>query len=493
PRAFELYRNMKSAITAIRRAHDGDELIKDIHGLTTLLFGDDEFSSSNPADRDVYSFMFSELAQITKAIRQTGIEIRDLFSVFMGEVENLSYVEQEKRTGIRVYSYGQDALINVPWHFVVGLNESNSLVQKKCLDFLEDHEVRTRESYDVTDNMLLYYTSSGDNVWISGSEVSYSGAQSTPTFFILNNAVKEMRSPSFSFYFEKADERSLETAEKTFMGEIGNDYAVAGNGPVIDLSGVRLSYTSISNYARCPYRTYLQSDLTKDIPDDFEPSKQDDKKIGSFLHEVVQAFMELHFGQVLSLENLEQYYAELEDQMDKALEKSRDFDDLTKICIKGKYMEALRSILDIMLKPSKKTGFIGPFMPLRNEYLLDSDSSFTGRVDTIIQDTSGNIFLLDYKKGGGDATYQLVLYKRLYDKRPPYGDSVRACYFYSMRDSKFKGIQDAKWQAQEEKLDQDIESLKTGYSSGDWKATPSKKSCERCEERSICRRRFNLQ
>ncbi|MBQ5391170.1 MAG: PD-(D/E)XK nuclease family protein, partial [Spirochaetales bacterium] len=196
---------------------------------------------------------------------------------------------------------------------------------------------------------------------------------------------------------------------------------------------------------------------------------------------------------VLSQDHLEQYYVELEDQMDKALEKSRDFDDLTKLCIKGKYMKALRSILDIMLKPSKKTGAIGPFMPLKNEYLLDSDSSFTGRVDTIIRDTSGNIFLLDYKKGGGDATYQLVLYKRLYDKRPPYGDSVRACYFYSMRDSQFKGIQDAKWQAQEEKLDHDIESLRTGYSAGDWKATPSKKSCERCEERSICRRRFNLQ
>ena len=48
-------------------------------------------------------------------------------------------------------------------------------------------------------------------------------------------------------------------------------------------------------------------------------------------------------------------------------------------------------------------------------------------------------------------------------------------------------------QAQEEKLDHDIESLRTGYSAGDWKATPSKDSCERCEERSICRRRFNLQ
>ena len=179
--------------------------------------------------------------------------------------------------------------------------------------------------------------------------------------------------------------------------------------------------------------------------------------------------------------------------MDRELAKSRDFDDLTKMCIRGRYMDALKSVLEILLVPSRKTGFIGPFKPLMNEYSLESDNSFTGSIDTVIQDMNGNIYLLDYKKGSGDATYQLVLYKRLYDKRPPYGDSVKDCYFYSMGESKFKGISDKKWQEQEEKLDHDIESLRTGYTIGDWKATPSKKSCERCEERSICRRRFNLQ
>ena len=493
-RAFELYKNMKSALTAIRVAKDGDDLIKDIHGLTTLLFGNDEFSNSDPKDRDVYSFMFSELSQITKAVKETGLKISNLFSVFMSEVENLSYVEQDKGAGIRVYAYGQDHLINVPWHFVIGLNESNSIAQKKYLSFLEDHEVISRESYDVTDNMIMYYTSSGENVWISGSEVSYSGAQSTPTFFILNDAVKEIKAPEFRDYpVEKADLESRETAQKTFLGNRGANYAVNGTGPVKDTSNIRLSYTSISNYARCPYRAYLQSDLTKDVPRNFEPAKQDDLKIGSFLHGVIQAFMETHFNEPLTKERLDEYHAQLEDVMDRELAKSRDFDDLTKMCIKGRYMDALKSVLDILLKPSTKTGFIGSFIPLANEFSLESDSSFTGFIDTIIQDTDGNIYLLDYKKGGGDATYQLVLYKRLYDKKPPYGDSVKDCYFYSMRDTRFKGIQSTKWKEQEEKLDHDIESLRTGYAAGDWKATPSKESCERCEERSICRRRFNLQ
>ena len=494
-RAFGLYRDFKSAMTAIRRADDGDELIRDIHGLTTLLFGDGEFSSTDPRDRDVYSFMFSELAGISSVLKQTGLVMKDMFSVFMNEVEHLSYVEQEKKNGIRVYAYGQDYLMDVPWHFVFGLNEANSLVQKKALQFLEDHEVdRGRDTYDVTDRVLACYTSSGDNVWISGSAVSFSGAQSTPPFFILNDSVDEIPGPGTEELSERADAVSLDAARSTFMGEKGPDLAVSGSGPAADISKIRLSYTSISNYARCPYRAFLEFDLSR-TPKDFEPSRQDDLKIGSFLHGVIQSFMELHFGQTLTEQHLDEYHEEIEGIMRSRLEAARDFDDVTKQCIYGNYLDPVKSVLTGLLVRGKKagTGYVGPFVPLRNEYPLDGDPAFTGSVDTIIRDTSGDLYFLDYKKGGGDATYQLVLYRRLYSLKPEFGDDVNDCFFYSMRDSRFKGLAPAKWAEQEQKLDHDIDALRAGYSAGDWKATPSKEACARCEDRGICRRRFNLQ
>lgn len=493
-RAFALYRNLKSAMTAIRRADDGDDLIRDIHGLTTLLFGDGEFGSSDPQDRDVYSFMFSELAGIGSVIKQTGLAMKDMFSVFMNEVENLSYVEQEKKDGIKVYAYGQDHLMDVPWHFVFGLNEANSIVQKKALSFLEDHEVRNRDSYDVTDRVFSYYAASGDHVWISGSARSFSGAQSTPSFFILSDAVDEISAPDNGDVFEKADAVSLDAARSTFMGAHGADIAVSGNGPVRDVSSVKLSYTSISNYARCPYRAFLELDLAK-TPKDFEPSGQDDQKIGSFLHGVVQSFMESHLGQTLTEEHLGEYYGELEELMVRHLKSSREFDEVTKQCIYGNYMESLKAVLSGLLVPGKKarTGFVGPFTPLKNEYPLDGDPAFTGSVDTIIRDASGDLYFLDYKKGGADPTYQLVLYKRLYALKPDLGDDVGDCFFYSMKDSRFRGFSPAKWDEQEQKLDHDIDTLRSGYSSGDWKATPGKDTCSRCEDRVICRRRFNLQ
>ena len=124
---------------------------------------------------------------------------------------------------------------------------------------------------------------------------------------------------------------------------------------------------------------------------------------------------------------------------------------------------------------------------------LESDPLFTGRVDTLIEDERGNVFLLDYKKGSGDATYQLVLYKRLYEKNPEHMKDVSGCWFYSMKDSVFKGLDPVRWQEMESALDEDTDRAVKGYTAGEWKATPSEDSCSQCSERVICRRRYNLQ
>ncbi|MCQ2413088.1 MAG: hypothetical protein MJ057_09080, partial [Sphaerochaetaceae bacterium] len=70
--ALSLYKDLKSALGAIRSAHDGDEIIKDIHGLTARLLGNDEFDQGNEQDRDVYSFIFSELGSINRTLKESG-------------------------------------------------------------------------------------------------------------------------------------------------------------------------------------------------------------------------------------------------------------------------------------------------------------------------------------------------------------------------------------------------------------------------------------
>ncbi len=489
------YRNLKNALGAIRHADDGDEIIKDLHGLTFLLMGEDEFSSSDPMDRDVYSFIFSELASINRTLKEGGLRMSGIFSVFMAEVENLSYVIQEKRQGIRVYTYGQDQLINVPYHFIFGLNDGNCSRHKGTLDFLEEHEVSSRVTYDVTDSMLAYYQCSGDHVHLSGSETSYDGAQSAPTYFITRGLVRRSNY-EFRSVTEKADMISLGQTMMTQFADKGKDYAVESSDKAIDINSVRLSYTAIDRYSKCPYRAYLEMEMMteKNAPENFEPARQDDRAIGSFLHDVIQTFMKRHFNEVLDPERVDAYRAEVSELLENAIAEDHVFDQYTKNSLRGRYLESLQAVVSIMLEsPSRRKGTIGPFMPLSNEFKLTSDPRFTGYIDSVVQSEGGDIYLLDYKKGSGDATYQLVLYKRLYDLDPPYGSSVKDCFFYSLRDGAFKGLDPAKWAEQELRLDEDIGRIEAGYSSGNWVATPSRKACDKCPERVLCRRRFNLQ
>lgn len=491
---LELYRNLKSSLSAIRRAKDGDALIRDIHGITAFLFGNGEFSDADPADRNVYSFVISCLSEISKTLKECSLSIGNLFSVFMADVEKLSYVAQEKKTGIRVYEYGQDYLLDVPYHFLVGLNDSNAVVSQTALGFLEDHEVnRTLEQqYDVTAELLSYYQSMSPHAWISGSETSYSGSQSSPTCFVKQDAVIGSEPSELSAFFEKADRISLDQAEQTCLSAKGPDLATDSLGEGIEPDNAMLSYTSISGYVRCPYSEYLRKRLMVNAPDAFEPSKQDDMEIGSFLHKVIQTFMENHFNEFLDVSLLDTYRKEIESLLDKMLAEDRVFDSYTKASIRSRYLESLQTVPAILLGAESGRGAIGPFRPITNELKLDHNPAFIGFIDTVIEDENGQVYLLDYKKGAGNATYQLVLYKRLFEEENP-GKNVKDCFFYSMKDGSFKGFDGEDWKAQENQLDNDIELTRTGFKAGNWIATPSKEACQGCRERVVCRRRFNLQ
>ena len=491
---LELYRTIKGALLSIRSSSDEQKLSKSLHTLTAHLFGTDEFNNSPSEDRDVYSFILSALSDLGKTLRNVSLDMDDMFSVFMDELEHLSYVPQDNKSGIRVYSYAQDPLLHVPYHFVIGLNDVNSQVRERYLGFLEDHEV-VSDSFDVTQRLFEYYGQSGDKVFISGSKETFEGSAGAPTYFILNDSVKQAEVAD-SPVFEKADALSLRHAAETSFAPAGTDLATGGSGFERDPDSKALSFSTIDSYAKCPYMTFVEIDLLKDCPDQFEPARQDDREIGSFLHKVIQAFMNAHLGKLVVPQDLDEYHSELETIMNSLLEKESVFDPYMKMSIRGNYLEPLKNVLNILLLPpynSKAKGYVGAFTPLRNEYRLNKNPSFIGYIDTIIMDNDGQIHLLDYKKGSGSPTYQLVLYKRLYDENPEFGENVGQCLFYSMGSSSFKSFTPDVWEQQSIKLDEDVENLRAGFREGRWTARPSKETCQFCEDRSICRRRFNLQ
>lgn len=492
---LEFYKSLKAALVALRRSSDAGDLVRNLHVITTLLFTSDEFNNSPQQDSDVYSFILSELSDLGRTLSSLSLKMDDIFSVFMDQIRRLSYVPQDKKAGIKVYRYGQDPLLYVPYHFVIGVSDANSQTKESDLDFLADHEVASRNTYDVTQKLFEYYASSGDSVFVSGSEASYEGSSSAPTYFILNDAVIEKdadRQP----VFEKSDALSLTYALNTSLAASGENLAKGGSGFERDPDAKPLSYSSISDYVKCPYMSFVEEDLIKGAPKHFEPSQQDDIEIGSFLHSVIQGFMNLHLGEFLYPEYLDEYHSQLEKTMDRILEQNMVFDPYMKASIRGNYLDSLKKVLDLLLIPPKNAktkGYIGPFKPLKNEHELNNNHSYIGFIDTVIMDKSGRIHLLDYKKGDVNPTYQLILYRRLYEEDPRFGTNVGECLFYSMEKTAFRGLDPDEWNEKSQKLDEDIQRLRDGYSSGKWNATPGKDACQRCHDRSICRRRFNLQ
>ena len=169
--------------------------------------------------------------------------------------------------------------------------------------------------------------------------------------------------------------------------------------------------------------------------------------------------MQAHMGSFVVPQNIDQYHDEIESILDRMLEENHVFDPYMKKSIRGYYIDSLKKALDIMLIPPDgkkgKLGYVGAFKPLRNEYKLGKNPSFIGYIDTIIIDLEGRIHLLDYKKGDVNSSYQLVLYRRLYDENPQFGADVGECLFYIMGNSAFKGLDDKKWEQQSLKLDEE--------------------------------------
>ena len=493
---LDFYKRLKGNLNALRKAQKWEKLSVDLHVLTSFLFGPEEFNEGPDEDRDVYAFILSELSSLGRTLSEISLVMDDMFSIFMDTLENLSYVPQDARTGIRVYRYGQDPLLFVPYHFVIGLNDANARIVESDLDFLQDHEVVSRKTYDVSQKMLDYYSISGEHVSFSGSAESFDGSAASPTQFVLAGLVEHVH-PEFEDVIEKADIESLNMAVQTAFSPKGEDVSRGAPAFARDPDSTRLSYSTINSYAKCPYVTLLEKYFLAGAPDHFEPADQDDREIGSFLHNVIQAFMQAHMGSFVVPQDIDQYHDEIESILDRMLEENHVFDPYMKKSIRGYYIDSLKKALDIMLIPPDgkkgKLGYVGAFKPLRNEYKLGKNPSFIGYIDTIIMDLEGRIHLLDYKKGDVNSSYQLVLYRRLYDENPQFGADVGECLFYIMGNSAFKGLDDKKWEQQSLKLDEDLEKIRDGYSKGLWGATPSKNSCKMCKERSVCRRRFNLQ
>ncbi len=475
----EHYSKIKSLVLKASAAKDGFALQLALHLIGEYLFGKEEFRG-NAENRDIYAFIMKTLMDFSIALKETDLEVKSLFSLFISELDRKSYVKQEKEEGIKVYTYGQDYLLKVPYHYLFAANDENTSKIDRELPFLEDYEVSERLDLDVSDALLTYYSQAGDETWISGSVNTYAGASSVPSLFLKQGLVERSScslSQSISLRDKQAFEKAAALAFAVSKDKLDKPYP----------RDIKLSYSSISKYINCPFSAALDHLWhldDKHTPVAFVPAGIDHLKIGSFLHSVVETFMERFKTEIMKEELREEYKEELSRIFKEQLAASHDADDYTKLYLTSIYLPAMLSFVDKTLEKLPGLQVVSI-----EEQLDDSLAGVpcTGFIDTVAR-SDGSLVLIDYKKGNADKnakTYQLILYRELYSLLH---EEAEKLLYFSFQSGDYKVSEDN--EEATEKLYSDIHTTEEGYRNGIWDMTDIRKNCDNCDKKLICRRRF---
>lgn len=475
---LKLYRVIKKGV---KRIFESNNMVQNIHILLSQVLEDGEFENCDEEVRNSYAFALKELNSFEATLNDLALDIKDPFTSFISTMDSISYISSEKRSGIRVYSYNQDYLLCVPYHFVIALDDDRAKVTDCDLSFLEDHEVYKRRSYDVTIPLLKYYSSTSENVYLSSSSDTYTGSANAPMYFCQEKLVKKCD-------VVEDDELSYAIKESLIKGNdrafYSGDSDIRGGGKTY-LDKIKVSYSTLKDYTMCPYITYLKKiiGLEYNNVSKFEPDNMDSLEIGIFLHSIVERFLCNHKNETLYANRSLSFQRELTDIFYEKLSSS-PFDIYSRSFINVMYFNGVVSFCD---KLFEKFGDGLVVKGVEEKFSKsDGDVAFEGRIDIHLEKKSEGI-VIDLKSGGTkkyQGTYQLPFYQLIWNSVND--DKIKYVSYYSFSESSFGDPEKS------EELERDIDNFITKAKAGEFNTTVNE-DCGSCSFRGICRRRFTIQ
>jgi CRISPR/Cas system-associated exonuclease Cas4 (RecB family) len=404
-----------------------------------------------------------------------------LFSLFVDILKDKTYRPNTGKDNINVYKYPVSAGLAVKYHFVLGLTESNSKVLLNPYPCLPLDKAKTLEEVKALEDLVigLYsQTMDGGSTWISSVEEGFSGADVIPTIFLKDGRkenVRTVQEDSYSTEVSVWEGKEIEKLSLTKMQkagfekayETGLNYDKSASFALVPLP-FTLSVSRVKEFEACPYKGYASCKLKLDNLD-FEPNMDDAAQIGDLLHKAFQGA--LLSANPRSIEAIKEN--DLLVQFEKVLndyEKTPNATDKVHIAhIRNKYTKLLPLILDCVEeevsaqedKPTdKKTQIELGLMTCVDKKPVEHCSpdliaeetdekdiiNFTGRMDCLLQDSNGDLAVIDLKKNaknhhGGKldkVNLQVAIYAKMLQKE--YGRLPKIGGFYSFDEGKFKFV-----------------------------------------------------
>jgi RecB family exonuclease len=551
------YRRFKQVLITLMEAKTVAEIrsilfaFQDDHFIRTRwnTIADEAEPSSEGAQ--VFSFCLGQLDGLGQAMAAgTFSAVKNLFAVYLQILQGSRYVQKDRISGIPVYPYGLSAGILPRHHFIVGCNHeaSEQVVNDVSMipDSLWDQSLVLQR--DVSAAFLSCYLGSGEDVSISmGRSTFNTTVVLPPSYFIEQDAVQDfdgsqanrLQSHDCIPNEEKAwahglspasrvhasQKRWFLQAEQTLFGPKGLDFArnpapPEVQGRLLRKDGLlRISATSLDSYSSCPMQ--WASRYLFDIEDeDFTVEPIDHRFIGMLLHDILSSFFQeitTRFG-FFSEERLLEYHEILRTIMHERFSRLRSAPDAPSLTsqthMQDLYGRLLPKIIEAERKNFNDTISTGFEVALSRTY-PGKGYQLEGRIDRILshgRDSSNaeGLGIVDYKKSHRESkkaydqprtanpSMQLPLYARLLmDQDGGVPVKVETASFYNIAKGSYQNI----WKSGDEArlaelllvLEEKLDAMAEGLESGDFRATPSAKTCSACGYRQICRRRYSIQ
>ncbi|MGD1821445.1 MAG: PD-(D/E)XK nuclease family protein [Pleomorphochaeta sp.] len=551
PNLREYYWKFKNIIIKINTVETISELQKSLHILESLIFVENVGWKDSSGEKS-YSFAIDKLDKLREAMQICKIaKSKQLFKIFNRLIEKENYVEQGKRDGIRIYEYPLSASIDIPYHFIVDINSKNCEVIDKPLFLLppsiDDQDLREEE--DLTSNVIKDYCfNSGLSIFLF-SNSTYDGAQIAPSLFMekdriqksnlqfnnkpyideidlwnTNNKKKDLKLTAFqSEAFEKASINVLDFNDNGYvnnnMENDVNEYLLDRIKSKDNYKMLNFSSTSINLFKKCPY-AYAIKYLFKVQKNEYDVIQYDALEIGTRIHKIFE-----NFFRKIKEEDGQFYSSKYNEYLSLLLDiQEAEFKDYfmsknsppfsTQIYIKDRFKNLARDFLNVEIKvfdTFRSTDMEKKYESIE-EIKINGKSYFyslNGKIDRVINQNNGDYAIVDYKSGHTPISaswhkkaydeapeelpdYQFPCYKKLLAKD---NKNVSIASYYSVTSAKYCDMWNLNKPDNLEIIDTIFDKVMTDIITqildGNYKATPSKETCQHCDYRQVCRKRYS--
>ena len=472
-------------------------------------------------------FCLDAMQQLKSAMRVVICFYPNIFSLLLSHLETKTYVKQEREMGISVYGWPQVAPLIGEHCFILGLDQESSVCQDAPLSFLPEYvDSSFRKGIDTTLANLKVACLGPASVHLSCHKRSYEGESLPPAYFFEQDALKDgtvdlsldpyqeelllyagKQTPSVKAtrsqqqWFSRAlstslslrsDDAARHPVQRALVGRLykeeeGENYLF-------------LSPTKLDLFLRCPYAFQCRHLLGLEDKN-YDVQALDHRQIGNLLHEVYQRF----FSEIVLFDpaKIPEYEKQLLAHFDQCLVDYFSHTGPTPSIRRYMIATFREQVLAIL---GEEARLFAQTRSVATEHVLtykEDGLELYGRIDRIISlgaEEDKRYAVIDYKKSTVKAkrvneelaSYQLPLYRYLVEHVMG-GKTANAAY-YSIAEGKYYSLwdheDDEKALFCDDALAERLARIKDAVAQGLLMATPSKKSCEGCAYRSLCRRRF---